>query len=344
MVDFQNPAVIKADFFALVNFVHFLVGVFLWDFFTTLDFEWEYITGKRKFRWTLLLYSLSRFGAMGNAIGNILGFNVTHQMNCQQLITWTFIMAYTSFTCALALIALRVVAIWRHNYLVMVLTIGMWLTNVGFLLYGIVKARSAWSSDARQCAVENTFQSRDHITVTVATDLALLIIMLIGLLRSRQTNYGIFRHLYVQGLICLAVATVGGLPSAIFINLNLNDPFNLMFQNLALFTMQICATRMYRELANYNMDIDKFSYEPEINGELQFGTVSGRGITSISFLPSNRVRSGIVSTEDWELSDKSAAAIEKVNTRPFARMTQSALNRSIDGIALTTHTYVTGGD
>jgi len=311
MVDFHDPAVIKAESFSLVNFVNCLVGVFLWDFLTTMGFEWEYITGKRKFRWTLLLYSLSRLGGMGNAIGNIVGLNVTHQMNCQQWIIWTLIMAYSSFACASALISLRVVAIWRYNYLVIVLTIGMWLINVVFLLYGIVEVRSAWSPRAPGCVL-NTFRGRDNITVTVATDFAQLIIMLLGLLRSRQTNHGIFRYLYVQGLIWLAAATVGELPSAIFINLNLNDPFNLMFENLALFTMQICATRMYRELANYNMDIDKFSHGMKTNSTLRFRSLSRRGtsMASTSVLHPNRVRSGFANTEGWELSDKSTVAIE----------------------------------
>ncbi|KAH9031888.1 hypothetical protein EDB85DRAFT_1957770 [Lactarius pseudohatsudake] len=113
------------------------------------------------------------------------------------------------------------VAIWGRNYLVMGLTIGMWLTNVGFLLYGLT-IRSTWSPSAHECLLENTFQSRDNITVTVATDFGQLIIMLVGLLRSRQTKYGMFRHLYVQGLIWLVAATIGELPAAIFINLNLN--------------------------------------------------------------------------------------------------------------------------
>ncbi|KAI9430857.1 hypothetical protein H4582DRAFT_1352571 [Lactarius indigo] len=341
MVNFHDPAVIKADFAVFVNFMHCLDGIFLWDFFTTMDFEWEYITGKRNFRWTLVLYSVSRLGALGTTIGNIVGFNVTHQIDCQQWILWTLITAYTSFACASALISLRVVAIWRRNYLVMALTIGMWLTNVGFLLYGIVKVRSTWSPSARACLLENTFQSRDNITVTVATDFVQLIIMLAGLLRSHQTKYGMFRHLYVQGLIWLVAATIGELPSAIFINLNLNDPWNLMFQNLALFTMEICATRMYRSLANYNMEVDKYSQGPETHGELRFKTHSrGATMASSTVLPQSRVRAsggfGTDSTEDWDftLADKSTIGKETESTEMSslgARLPSSC--RTIDGIA-----------
>ncbi|KAH8978712.1 hypothetical protein EDB92DRAFT_1908333 [Lactarius akahatsu] len=267
MVDFHDLAVIKADFTAFVNVMHCMVGVFLWDFFTTLDFEWDYITGRRKFRWTLLLYSFSRLGALGTAICNIVGFNVTHEINCQQWVLWSLITAYTSVTCASALITLRVVAIWGRNYLVVGLTIGLWLTNLGFLLFGIVMVcledRSPWSPIAGRCILENTVHARDNVAMTVATDIAQLIIMLVGLLRSRNTKYGMFRHLYVQGLIWLVAVTIGELPAVIFISLNLNDPWNMMFQNLALFTMEIFATRMYRSLANYNMGFDKDSHGPE---------------------------------------------------------------------------------
>ncbi|KAH9056778.1 hypothetical protein EDB87DRAFT_1634889 [Lactarius vividus] len=222
MVDFHDLAVVKADFTAFVNFLHCLVGIFIWDFFTTLDFEWDYIAGRRKFRWTLCLYSLSRLGTLGTTICNIIGFNVTHEINCQQWIHWSLIMAYTSFTCASALISLRVIAIWGRNYLVMGLTIGLWLTNVGFLLFGIVKVHSPWSPSERRCLLENTSDGRDNVAVTVATDIAQLIIMLVGLLRSRRTKYGMFRQLYVQGLIWFVAVTLGELPSVIFISLNLN--------------------------------------------------------------------------------------------------------------------------
>ncbi len=60
-----------------------------------------------------------------------------------------------------------------------------------------MKVRAIWLPSGT-CALENTFEARDNITVSVAGDVVLLIIMLVGLLRSRQTQYGIVRHLYLQ--------------------------------------------------------------------------------------------------------------------------------------------------
>jgi len=63
---------------------------------------------------------------------------------------------------------------------------------------GIATVRSTWSTAESTCLLENTYQSRDNITVTVATDITLLILMLVGLLHSRQRNFGIVRYLWVQ--------------------------------------------------------------------------------------------------------------------------------------------------
>jgi hypothetical protein len=48
------------------------------------------------------------------------------------------------------------------------------------------------------------------------------IIMLIGLSRIRREKRGLYRYLYIQGLIWLAAATLAETPSAVFIILNLN--------------------------------------------------------------------------------------------------------------------------
>jgi hypothetical protein len=60
-----------------------------------------------------------------------------------------------------------------------------------------LKAHAVWLPSGT-CALVDSFEARDNITVSVAGDIVLLIIMLVGLLRSRQTQYGIVRHLYLQ--------------------------------------------------------------------------------------------------------------------------------------------------
>jgi hypothetical protein len=61
-----------------------------------------------------------------------------------------------------------------------------------------MEVRSAWLPTEVTCVLENTLQSRDNITATMTSDAAILVTMLLCLLRSRQTKYGILRHLHVQ--------------------------------------------------------------------------------------------------------------------------------------------------
>jgi hypothetical protein len=63
-----------------------------------------------------------------------------------------------------------------------------------------MKARSEWLNIVGRCILENNFQIRRNITVTGVTDLAQLIIMLIGLLRSpsHREKRGFLRYVYIQ--------------------------------------------------------------------------------------------------------------------------------------------------
>jgi hypothetical protein len=62
-----------------------------------------------------------------------------------------------------------------------------------------MKLRSKWSNVSKACIPENTTLMRYNITVTTVTDVAQLIIMLIGLLRTRQKRQrGLLRYMCIQ--------------------------------------------------------------------------------------------------------------------------------------------------
>jgi len=61
-----------------------------------------------------------------------------------------------------------------------------------------MKYRARWSTAESGCELVNTFESRDNITVTVATDIAQLILMVIGLRRCSRTNQNIVQYMYIQ--------------------------------------------------------------------------------------------------------------------------------------------------
>jgi len=282
MVNFHDPKVIAREYVALVNFIHCHDGVFIWEFLISLKFDWEHMSGRRKFRWIYVLYTLSRLGGLGTAICNFIGLDATREINCQLWLTWTLILGFTGFACASLLMALRVIAIWDMNRIVTAVVIGMSLTNIGFLIYGIVAAHARRSAEGSTCLLSSTHTSQSNVTVTVVTDIALLILMLVGLSRSRQRKYGIVRYLWVQGLIWLIAATVAEIPAAVFINLNLNVMWNMMFQEFALYTMVICATRMYRALIDNEVEghTVKNTGDAPVTSQLRFGRMPHTGTST----------------------------------------------------------------
>ena len=61
-----------------------------------------------------------------------------------------------------------------------------------------MKLHSEWSNVLKHCILEDTYHGRYNVTVTTVTDVAQLIIMLIGLLRSRREKRGFLHYLYIQ--------------------------------------------------------------------------------------------------------------------------------------------------
>ncbi|KAI9461159.1 hypothetical protein F5148DRAFT_248797 [Russula earlei] len=225
-----------------------------WEFVTTLDYEWSVIRGHRPYRWTIWIYSLTRISTLLAMIVNMIGFDSSRPINCQLWVNFEAIFAYTAAATASLLIVIRAIAVWNRNYIVSAIVLGIWVAYVGTLIHGVVLMHSVWSPLTNACDVLNSADSKLAIIIALSTDLVLLLIILIGLLRWRFKEGGpssLTRFLWKQGLIWLLLATVAYVPAVLFLSLNLNPPFNLMFQTPALVTVTIAATRMYRSLSDY---------------------------------------------------------------------------------------------
>ncbi|KAI0002214.1 hypothetical protein BJV74DRAFT_41381 [Russula compacta] len=247
-----NGSVLSAD--ALVKLWHAVDGVYLWEFFTTLDYEWEVIRGRRPYRWTIWVYSFTRWTGLVAVILNLVGMDVTTQIDCQAWISSALSTSYLSISAASFLIVLRVIAIWNRHKLVMAIAISLWCANIVLLIQGSTRLRSEWSPMLLTCVPVNTESNVTSLVAMVVTDIALLLTMLIGLLRVRRHGGGMFaltRLLWRQGLIWLLIATVAEVPPVVCIGLNLNDQLNVTFQTPALLTMIVAATRMHRSLSNF---------------------------------------------------------------------------------------------
>ncbi|KAH9032848.1 hypothetical protein EDB85DRAFT_1162722 [Lactarius pseudohatsudake] len=251
MTDWKSPAVVSAEYFTFVKLCHAIWGVLIWEFVVNIGFEYSVFTGKRKFRSSFLLYLGARWCPLFCVITILVGVDPVARINCQAYVVFAFLFANISLASASALIVLRIAAIWGLNKIAILIASAAWLANTGSLIHSIAVLHGTWSGGI--CKVTNSSETKTNILVTFVTDLVLLALMLIGLLRweNARLKGGVWWLLYTQGLAWMITVVLAGAPTTVFVLLNLNDPMNLMFQVPALITMTIGASRVYRGLSDY---------------------------------------------------------------------------------------------
>ncbi|KAH9984717.1 hypothetical protein BJV77DRAFT_952471, partial [Russula vinacea] len=229
-----------------------------WEFFTTLDYEWDVIRGNRPYRWTIWVYSVARVATIMAVILNMIGFDTTTPINCQAWVTSEVFFAYLALVTSALLIVLRVLAIWNRQKVIFVIVTAIWLIDIGFLVNGkyLLQIRSEWSPEANTCVLPNLETTRPNIIASLVTDVLLLVIMLVGLLRARigAGAFGLGRILWKQGLVWLLLATIAELPPSLgrIHNQLLTPSSTQIIQTPSMIVVTIAATRMYRSLINFS--------------------------------------------------------------------------------------------
>jgi len=280
MVNYHDPVTIAREFVALVKLWHVVDGIYIWEFLTTLDYEWDVFRGRRPYRWTIWIYSLTRIAALMAVILNMVGFDTTTSINCQVWVTFEVLFAYTAFAAGALLIVLRIIAIWNMKKSIIVIAMAIWVADVALLIHGIVKIRSAWSPVANTCELLNLETTKASIFGSLSTDILLLLIMLVGLFNQdlvKGNAFGLGRTLWKQGLVWLLIATAAEVPPTVFMCLNLNVSMNLMYQTPGMIALSVAATRIHRSLMDYT--------PTDVSRDTRARTVSTR-TRSVIVLPS----------------------------------------------------------
>ncbi|KAH9979636.1 hypothetical protein BJV74DRAFT_125419 [Russula compacta] len=259
---FENPVVAASDGFALIKFWHVVAGVYIWEFLTTLDFEWHVLRWHRQsgpqnskstsYPWTIWLYCLTRGATLVAVISYLYDLNVKTRINCQAFVIFEMVFVYLALATASSLIVLRIKVIWDGNSVMPMIAACIWVINGAFLILGITRLRSEWvPAGGGGCDTYNIQTTKVTIIVAFISDILLLIIMLVGLFRSnyhRSDAFGWGRLLWKQGVVWLSLAIIAGILPTVFVCLDLNAPLSVIFQMPWLVTMSIAATRMHRAL------------------------------------------------------------------------------------------------
>ncbi|KAF9523598.1 hypothetical protein CPB83DRAFT_775240 [Crepidotus variabilis] len=111
MVDWSSQATALAARDAFIKLLHIYLGLYLWEILTTLDFEWRMISGQKKFKWPLAFYFLNRYVCLAALIGANLD-------DCRGIFVFTLFMIHLTLTLASLNLAIRTIAIWEQNKVV----------------------------------------------------------------------------------------------------------------------------------------------------------------------------------------------------------------------------------
>jgi len=180
----------------------------------------------------------------------LVALNQTAGINCQALVIMQFVFAYFAFLSASCLIILRIYALWEYKRIIVAVTFTIWLGNTAAFAYNMAISRPR--TFLNFCMVDHITDDRIVILSSFITDIALLSLMLFGLFRWKQANMmgGIWRVMYMQGLIAVVIVTLADVPLVVFILLNLNDPMDSLFMVPSMIIMSIGALRLHRGLVD----------------------------------------------------------------------------------------------
>ncbi|KAI0058014.1 hypothetical protein BV25DRAFT_1326767 [Artomyces pyxidatus] len=259
MVNWHDPIVLSEDYLAVTKQAHVFAGIYMWEYATSFDFEWNILTGRRPYRWTIWVYVICRLTALLGWALQLVALDAPSP-NCVALDISFYVIVYISIACASLIIILRISAIWERNRLVMIVSVSIWVASIALNIRGAAIGRSSWSPTLRSCFTLNIKASLTNSIGILVCDLVLLGIMLAGLMRTRIVGrYGLWKLLFQQSVAWMALAAVAEVPTVVFLVLNLNDAWNLMFMPTELLILVTGATRMHRVLANYGTANDDIS-------------------------------------------------------------------------------------
>ncbi|KAF8592519.1 hypothetical protein K439DRAFT_1400394 [Ramaria rubella] len=253
MTNWNDPATLQHQAVIFSNVIHFVSGLYVWELAINLPFDWSIASGKRSFRWPMLLYFACRYLMFFALVGVLVALNVTRQVNCQALYTFNQFAGNSAIGLASSLFMLRTIAVWNRSYYVTIPLVTICLGQWAILLHGMTTVVSVWNSVANQCVVTQsgtTFLDLIYF-YTMSFDLTVLILTSVGLYLSPGRS-SLWKLVFKDGVIFFAAAFVSNAFPAVFIAINLNAVMNIMFSVPAACIAAIFACRSFIRVSVYS--------------------------------------------------------------------------------------------
>jgi len=260
MPNWSDPLEIQHDTEVFIKVLNLLLGLYTWEVLGSLRFEWQVISGQKKFTWLMIVYFLCKYSLLLCLIVVNITTGATTEVNCEALYTFGQISGNTAIGTASTLLMFRTIAIWSGKKFIVIplciLSLGQW----AILLSGYVSVKSSWSPEAMTCIVHTQPRLIKAMYVyTMLFDLTVLALSVTGLLLSPGRST-LWKLLFTDGMVYFIVSFTAYLFPVVFAYLNLNSAMDIICPVPASVCSAIVACRSFIRLSDY---INADAYIPE---------------------------------------------------------------------------------
>ncbi|KAF9800820.1 hypothetical protein IEO21_10287 [Rhodonia placenta] len=195
-----------------------------WEFFISLSFDCNFISGNKKFKWPLIFYFAGRYFLLFALIGIAIALNMTKPLHCQTLYTYNQVFGNASIGMASINLSLRTMAVWSQAWYIVIPLVLVILGHWSLLLHGVL-IEAAWvpGTGCMITDTDNTLLAATFI-YTMVFDFTVLLLnawKLVRLLNGRKQS-SIMQLIFHDGLIFFIISLLANLLVMIFMLLNLN--------------------------------------------------------------------------------------------------------------------------
>jgi hypothetical protein len=260
MPDWNSPEEIQRDAAVFIKLMHVLLGIYAYEWFLTLPFDWEFISGKKPFRWPMIFYFANRYLLLFAMIGIVIGLDTQSEIHCQALFTFNQLAGDAAVGLASINLAIRTMALWSLNVWVVggltVIILGHW----SLILKGVlVTAKWIPGNGCVILGAENNILAAIFI-YSMCFDFIVLVLsayQLFGVGFGVKGGNGIAtsrigKLLFGDGLIFFLIAFLANLVATVFMLLNLNPIMSVIFNVPAAVFSTIVACWAVRRLTNFS--------------------------------------------------------------------------------------------
>ncbi|KAI0763034.1 hypothetical protein BD413DRAFT_495304 [Trametes elegans] len=252
MPDWNSTQELITDSTVFLKFMHALSGLYFWEFVTSLDFEWAFLTRQKRFHYPAIFYFLNRYCLLFTMIGLLIALDTPTEIDCQSLYTFNQIMGQSASGLASINLSIRTMALWSHNKFIVIPIIVIILGHWSLILQGVL-VHASWVNGG--CAVtgsNNTILAATFI-YSMTFDLIILLLsmykLVIGVKGGRSQ---LMTLLFKDGLVYFIIAFLANLLATVFIMLDLNAIMSVIFNVPAAIFSTIVACRAVRRLTNFS--------------------------------------------------------------------------------------------